>query len=554
MHGIVIDPLEIHAPLAWRCARRGRVWPVQAHHAIAILAALEQAVRAIGVHIGLVPQAGCRVEIIEGVAVGPAKGAPMLLQHAALGVQADGTFRDDKRALRIGFGARWGDIPLAQPKIELALGRAGAASRALAPHGPILRHGAQPGDFLLQGLAAHGGGWLSLRGLLRQAIPRPARQLQSRQCKYWAHQGSLRKAKPLSRRADMRNPIRAPVVAQPEMPVRVEGWPASSASRAKKPAPGLGRGWWRGFVRENTQIQKFMASSAWTPYFWRFRQEFRPIEQAAQSMKQSKFDRFFSIGTSLFGIAAGIAMGYLGLSIALGPKADSSGWILVIAFFTVSGSCIVYFWKQFRKNSKPPAVHPPASPQLLELWAEDLSSLHTRIENFAEIGLSMAPSRTITDLLEHLDRESYARDPYGAILAAYACGICERGWEFDFEALSRAGDYAEAFHPFVRMIGQPDLVTDLSDDFDIRKKSCVVTYKIKGEQRQRTARINNDWVDEKVLSAFLHDLEENAGSDARFCLAETGGEFTVFFLTNAEVAAVNALRPGALSQFDPPEN
>jgi hypothetical protein len=35
-----------------------------------------------------------------------------------------------------------------------------------------------------------------------------------------------------------------------------------------------------------------------------------------------------------------------------------------------------------------------------------------------------------------------------------------------------------------------------------------------------TARINNDWIDEKVLSAFLKDLEENSGSDARFCLAE----------------------------------
>jgi len=271
-------------------------------------------------------------------------------------------------------------------------------------------------------------------------------------------------------------------------------------------------------------------------------------------MQQSKFDRFFTIGTSLFGIAVGLGVGYLGLSIALGPTADSSGWILVIAFFMVSSFCVLYFWKQLQKGSKPPAVHRSASSRLLELWAEDLSSPHTRIESLAKIGLSMAPSRTITDLLEQLDRESYGQDPYGAILTAHAGGICDRGWEFDFEALSGAGDYAEAFRPFVRMIGQPDLVTDLSDDFDIRKQSCIVTYNIKWEQRQRTARINNDWVDENVLSEFLKDLEENAGSDARFCLAETGDEFTVFFLTNAEVAAVNALRPGAISQYAPPDD
>jgi hypothetical protein len=37
-------------------------------------------------------------------------------------------------------------------------------------------------------------------------------------------------------------------------------------------------------------------------------------------MQQSQFDRFFSVGTSLFGIAAGLGVGYLGVSIALGPK------------------------------------------------------------------------------------------------------------------------------------------------------------------------------------------------------------------------------------------
>lgn len=264
-------------------------------------------------------------------------------------------------------------------------------------------------------------------------------------------------------------------------------------------------------------------------------------------MHKSQLDRFFSVGTSLFGIAAGLGIGYLGLSIALGPKADSSGWILAIAFFIVSIFCVLYFWKQLRKDLKPPAVHRSATSRLLEMWVDDLPPLQTRIESLAKIGLTMAPGLTITDLLERLDRENYARDPYGAMLTAYAGGICDRGWEFDFEALSGPGDYAEAFRPFVRMIGQPDLVTDLSDNFDIRKTSCVVTYKINGEKRQLTARVNNDWVDEKVLSAFLEELEECAESGARFCLVETGGEFTVFFLSETEVEAINALRPGAVS-------
>ena len=268
-------------------------------------------------------------------------------------------------------------------------------------------------------------------------------------------------------------------------------------------------------------------------------------------MQQSQFDRLFSICTSIFGITVGLGVSYLGLSIALGPKADNSGWILVIAFFIASIFCVLFFWKQLRKDLKPPAVRRNAPSRLLEVWVDDLPSLRMRIESLAKIGLNMAPGLTITDVLEHLDRDWYAQDPYGHILAVYAGGICDRGWEFDFEALSGPGDYAAAFRPFVRITGQPDLVADLSDNFDIRRQSCVVTYKITGAQRRLTARINNDWIDEKILSAFLKDLEENSGSDARFCLAETGGNFTVFFLTNAEVEAINALRPDAISPYVP---
>ena len=133
------------------------------------------------------------------------------------------------------------------------------------------------------------------------------------------------------------------------------------------------------------------------------------------------------------------------------------------------------------------------------------------------------------------------------MLAAYADGISDQGWNFDFEALSGPGDYAAALQPIVDIVRQPALVTDLSDDFDIRKQTCTVSYTINGQPRELVARVNNDWVDENLMSDFLADLETHAAGDNHFCFLETGGDYTLFFVSNDVVEAVNKLRPGAIT-------
>ncbi len=232
---------------------------------------------------------------------------------------------------------------------------------------------------------------------------------------------------------------------------------------------------------------------------------------------------------------------------ALSPKGDASGWVLPISFLMASVGTIFWFAKDLLKttsNLKSAELHTP-DPTLV--WAEDLKTLQSQIRQLELAGVRMAPGRTVNELIGHLDRRRYIEDPYGELLAAYADGISDQGWNFDFEALSGPGDYAAALQPIVDIVRQPDLVTNLSDDFDIRKQTCTVSYTINGQSRELTARVNNDWVDENLMSDFLADLESHAAGDAHFCFLETGGNYTLFFVSNDVVEAVNKLRPGAIT-------
>jgi hypothetical protein len=264
-------------------------------------------------------------------------------------------------------------------------------------------------------------------------------------------------------------------------------------------------------------------------------------------VKPNLFDTLFSYAVSVLGVGVGVFVGYLGVSMALSTKADASGWVLPIMFLTASVGTIIWFAKDILKaTSNLKSTELPASDPT-PVWAEDLKTLQSQVRQLELAGVSMAPGRTVNELIGDLDRRRYLEDPYGELLAAYADGISDQGWNFDFEALSGPGDYAAALQPIVDIVRQPDLVTDLSDDFDIRKPTCTVSYTINGQSRELTARVNNDWVDETLMSDFLADLETHAAGDAHFCFLETGGDYTLFFVSNDVVEAVNKLRPGAIT-------
>lgn len=264
---------------------------------------------------------------------------------------------------------------------------------------------------------------------------------------------------------------------------------------------------------------------------------------------------------------ATLAIGWMALSIALGPKGDASGWVMAAVF---AGATVFCGWRTWREWVTPD-VETRMFPQPVAqaearaagndapgAWRGPDIPLETQIAALREAGLVMAPGRTVEELLISWPRADYESDPYGLILFMYGSEVevepagrafCERGWNFDMECVVEAGDYVRALTPIVRTTGQAQLVTQMSDDFDMDAATAKISYVIAGRARTITARVDGDWADPAALAAFLADIERAIGDGRRFWAADNGQALILFFLTDAEAGKVNALREDVLVRY-----
>lgn len=262
---------------------------------------------------------------------------------------------------------------------------------------------------------------------------------------------------------------------------------------------------------------------------------------------------------------AALAIGYMALSIALGPKGDASGWVMAAIFAGVTVFAAWQAWKAWKTGETPPHARPapPKGKQSAPIVPVDAPGawrglpvrLETQIEALKGAGLTLAPGRTIEELLTSWPREDYESDPYNLILFVYGSDVeaepwgrafCERGWNFDMECLVQKGDYVSAFENILRITGQPQLATGLSDNFNIDAEACEIRYTLKGQPKVLKARVDDDWADPKAVAAFVRDIEAAIGDGRHFWAADNGQASILFFLTDAEAAKVNELREDIL--------
>ncbi len=265
---------------------------------------------------------------------------------------------------------------------------------------------------------------------------------------------------------------------------------------------------------------------------------------------------------------AALVIGYMAFQIAVGPKADSSGWWLAAVFSAGAGFAARKAWREWTtpkvfvpQASAPP--HRPAEPVLPAApapgaWCGDPVPLEAQIEALKDAGLQMEPGRSVSELLGSWPRADYENDPYNLILFMYGSEVeaepwgrkfCQRGWNFDMECLSEAGDYARAFREIAGITGRPELVAELSDTFDLNAETCTITYTIKSRRTEIEARVDNDWADPAAVATFVRDLETAIADERHFWAADNGQSSILFFLTDGEAAKINALRPGLLLRY-----
>ena len=97
--------------------------------------------------------------------------------------------------------------------------------------------------------------------------------------------------------------------------------------------------------------------------------------------------------------------------------------------------------------------------------------LEKQIADFAAAGLTLAPGRTIDELLQTWSREEYEKDPYQCLLFTYAIEVeaepwgrwfTDKGWNWDTECINEPGSYVEILRNIERLTGQT-VFTSLSD-------------------------------------------------------------------------------------------
>ncbi len=273
--------------------------------------------------------------------------------------------------------------------------------------------------------------------------------------------------------------------------------------------------------------------------------------------------------------AAALVMAFWAVSIALGPKGDASGWLMALAFGIAAAICVWRTWREWKAAETQGAgpLEPMANPQRPPesetvypgAWRGPDIPLETQIDALKEAGLLMAPGRSIEELLTSWPRAAYESDPYLLLLVMFGSEVesepwgrffCERGLNFDMECLVERGDYVRAFTQVLRITGQPDLATQLSDDFagpgrrgEIDKETARITYTMNGRPRTIIARINNDWADPDALAAFMSDIETTIADGRHFWAADNGQAAVLFFLTDSEAARINALRDDILQRY-----
>lgn len=266
---------------------------------------------------------------------------------------------------------------------------------------------------------------------------------------------------------------------------------------------------------------------------------------------------------------AALVIAYNSLFIALSPKGDASGWVLALGFAIAAGYCAWQAWRNWKERDEPGAnlarlmaadVPLPVgvATDYAGAWRGDPIPLETQIDALKDAGLLLAPDRRIDELLISWTREQYETDPYGLILFMYGSdveaepwerGFCERAWNFDMECLVETGDYVHAIKNIVRITGQPNLATNMSDTFRIDADACEIRYTIDGRERVLKAKIDNDWADPEAVVAFARDIEVTIGDGRRFWASDNGQASILFFLTDAEASKVNALRKDVLARY-----
>jgi hypothetical protein len=176
--------------------------------------------------------------------------------------------------------------------------------------------------------------------------------------------------------------------------------------------------------------------------------------------------------------------------------------------------------------------------------------LEHQLSAFAELGLGLAPGRTIADLLFSRPREDYESRPFVALLFTLGIEVesepwgrpfCERAWTFDAECVHGPGAYVEIAAQLCRVAGRPDAFIEVRDHVEVDGQGGGRAWfesTADGEMRHWELAVEHDWADMSFVVDLTAELERDGH---RFHVMDNGQAMVLFYLDTAAARRVNEL-------------
>lgn len=107
-------------------------------------------------------------------------------------------------------------------------------------------------------------------------------------------------------------------------------------------------------------------------------------------------------------------------------------------------------------------------------------------------------------------------------------------YHFDTELSNLEDPYTELVKEYARISHNQFNPTNISDDFDLKKKKVTLKFDFKGKQYQRTFDVDSDWIDPDFFS-FIHAVATENNLNGQFYDLYSGGQdVSVIYLTTQQ--------------------
>ena len=174
-------------------------------------------------------------------------------------------------------------------------------------------------------------------------------------------------------------------------------------------------------------------------------------------------------------------------------------------------------------------------------------TLGQALEELKRIGVAIAPSATLDDLLPSLD--GGLEDPVDRVHLLCALGgeaecsdaglLSHDIWHLDAECIEDGGDYARLAERFRVLSGGHLPLREVRDHVDVLNGEAWLEFDLEGKNIRWDLTVDNDWMDPAVYANF-QKLVASRTQSGRFMICALGQDSLVLFGDDKKRRAISA--------------